>query len=259
MRSKTALQERDPPRLSAAGLVLGVSLGGFFDGILLHQILQWHHLLSAIRPQDARFQVAADGYFHALMYLVAGAGLWMLWRAQRRSAGSSGRSLAASLLAGFGAWNVADIVLFHWLAGIHRVRLDVPDPLFWDLGWLAVFALAPLAAAWALARSGGAPPRAGGAMAASIAALLTVGAGAASLRPADGDTTAVLFRPGTSQAAVMNALVGQGARLVWMDASGELVIVQLDEPARAPAFYRDGAILVTGAGGAGGCLSYLKT
>ena len=30
------------------GLWVGLSLGGFFDGILLHQILQWHHLLSGV-------------------------------------------------------------------------------------------------------------------------------------------------------------------------------------------------------------------
>lgn len=28
-----------------AGYLLGFALGGFFDGILLHQVLQWHHLL----------------------------------------------------------------------------------------------------------------------------------------------------------------------------------------------------------------------
>jgi uncharacterized membrane protein len=27
-------------------IVLGFGLGGFFDGIILHQVLQWHHLLS---------------------------------------------------------------------------------------------------------------------------------------------------------------------------------------------------------------------
>ncbi len=25
--------------------ILGLGLGGFFDGIVLHQILQWHHLI----------------------------------------------------------------------------------------------------------------------------------------------------------------------------------------------------------------------
>ena len=31
-----------------ATLALGFALGGFFDGIVLHQVLQWHHLLSAV-------------------------------------------------------------------------------------------------------------------------------------------------------------------------------------------------------------------
>ena len=59
-----------------SGYLLGFAFGGFFDGILLHQILQWHHLLSAINGQDIRFQVAADGYFHAFMYVIAAVGLW---------------------------------------------------------------------------------------------------------------------------------------------------------------------------------------
>ena len=33
-----------PPRLP--GFLLGVGLGGFVDGIVLHQILQWHHMLT---------------------------------------------------------------------------------------------------------------------------------------------------------------------------------------------------------------------
>lgn len=40
------------------GTVLGFALGGFFDGILLHQILQWHHLLSLVPAVDSlRLQV----------------------------------------------------------------------------------------------------------------------------------------------------------------------------------------------------------
>ncbi len=36
--------------LVAAGLVLGVGFGGFVDGIVLHQILQWHNMLSSVVP-----------------------------------------------------------------------------------------------------------------------------------------------------------------------------------------------------------------
>ncbi|HET8916238.1 MAG TPA: DUF2243 domain-containing protein, partial [Propionibacteriaceae bacterium] len=33
-----------------AGIVLGVGLGGFVDGITLHQIMQWHNMGSALLP-----------------------------------------------------------------------------------------------------------------------------------------------------------------------------------------------------------------
>ena len=33
-----------------AGIVLGLGLGGFVDGITLHQIMQWHNMGSAVLP-----------------------------------------------------------------------------------------------------------------------------------------------------------------------------------------------------------------
>jgi Predicted membrane protein (DUF2243) len=38
----------------AAGILFRLGLGGCFDGILLHQVLQWHHMLtSAGYPADS--------------------------------------------------------------------------------------------------------------------------------------------------------------------------------------------------------------
>jgi uncharacterized membrane protein len=34
----------------SAGIFFGLGLGGFFDGIVLHQLLQWHHMLSSWYP-----------------------------------------------------------------------------------------------------------------------------------------------------------------------------------------------------------------
>ena len=31
----------------SAGILFGLGLGGFFDGIILHQVLQWHHMLTS--------------------------------------------------------------------------------------------------------------------------------------------------------------------------------------------------------------------
>src|SRR5690606_21137443 len=94
------------------GYLLGFGMGGFFDGILLHQVLQWHHLLSAYQAGplgDLRVQVMADGIFHVLMYVVAMAGLWGLYRA-RRAGPPTRRRLLAAFLVGFGIWHVVDAV-----------------------------------------------------------------------------------------------------------------------------------------------------
>ena len=139
--------------LARAAFVLGVAFGGFFDGILLHQVLQWHHLLSLVPGEDLRraeTQIFWDGAFHVLMYAVAAIGLWLLWRARREFPDeAAGRRLLVWLLLGFAFWNALDVIGFHWVLRIHRIRVDVPvgDRLRWDLLWLGLFAVIPLAAA----------------------------------------------------------------------------------------------------------------
>jgi Predicted membrane protein (DUF2243) len=80
-------QERTFPL--SAGIFLGLGLGGFFDGIVLHQLLQWHHMLtSAGYPPDSihNLQVNTfwDGLFHASTYIFVVLGVALLWRAARR-------------------------------------------------------------------------------------------------------------------------------------------------------------------------------
>jgi uncharacterized membrane protein len=186
-----------------AGGVLGFAPGGFFDGILLHQVLQWHHFLSLVPGEalrDTRVQILWDGLFHVAVYLVAVAGLALLWRA-RGGLGAPGadRRLLVAALLGFAAWQAVDVVLFHWLVGIHRVRVDVPNPLAWDVGWLAATGLPPLLLAWWLGRApgGGSPPgRRGGAVATVLALAVFAAAPIAARPPADVTTVLVLFRPG---------------------------------------------------------------
>jgi len=36
-----------PSQFRNAGILLGIGFGGFVDGIVLHQILQWHHMLTS--------------------------------------------------------------------------------------------------------------------------------------------------------------------------------------------------------------------
>ena len=55
----------------SAGFLFGLGLGGFFDGILLHQVLQWHHMLSsagypATTVANLELNTLFDGVFHAV-------------------------------------------------------------------------------------------------------------------------------------------------------------------------------------------------
>ncbi len=265
-----------PWRRRWPGLLLGIAVGGFFDGILLHQILQWHHLLSAIDPGNARFQVAADGYFHLLMYLLAALGVWGLWSLARRKALPPPRALGGDLLCGFGAWHVLDAAMSHWLLGIHRIRMDSATPLVWDLLWFVLFGIAPLVAGVALRRaaSGDRPPGGGsggghegghegggtraGAMAAA-AMVLAAGLGIQALRPATGGSpfATVLFAPGTSSPQVLAAVAALDARLVWSDTSGELVVIAPPAGRSLLPLLAHGAILFGGASLPLGCFAYL--
>lgn len=239
-----------------SALALGFALGGFFDGILLHQILQWHHLLSLVPGMDdLRLQVLWDGYFHALMYVIAALGLWGLWRARRKGS-LPGGTLAGALLVGFGLWHVTDALLSHWLLGIHRIRLD-DDPLFWDLLWLALFGLIPAAIGWMLLRGKGRPGR-GSAVAMVLLTAGTLGAAVWSLQaPPDQRFTTVVFRPDLTPPQVFAAIMSLDARIVWTDTNMGVVVVDMDA-GRGWEFYTRGALLVGGSGLPAGCINWTE-
>ncbi|PWC34791.1 hypothetical protein TSO352_29075 [Azospirillum sp. TSO35-2] len=257
-------------RLLLAGGSLGFALGGFFDGILLHQILQWHHLLSAIDApafRDIRVQILADGLFHALMYVIAAAGLWLLWRGRDALAAGrvTGRALAGVALIGFGVWHMLDGVLSHWLLGIHRIRMDVEDKLFWDLLWFVIFGVAVAVAGWWLQRSdrNAAPPTGGGGrrrvVPVLLALLVTIAGPVAALPPPGATATMVVFRPGTGAAEVAAALAAVNGRMVWSDPSGRLWAFDLPEPGSGWRLYRHGALLVGNTLLPAGCLNGVRT
>lgn len=248
-----------------AGYLIGLAMGGFFDGILLHQVLQWHHLLSLVDSpavRDIRVQILADGMFHVLMYLIALWGLTLLWRSREQfSLPSAGRYLLACALIGFGVWNAIDIVLFHWILVIHRIRVDSGHPLFWDLLWLALFGLPFLAAGWRLrrqaARSGNGSAADPSARAALVA-VVTLGAGAiAALPPADTGTSVVVFAPGTTPLQIFQAFDAADVRVIWADRSATVWAVHAAQRSDAFRLYRHGALLVSGSMLAPGCVNWL--
>ena len=151
--SATAVGAPTPAR--APGLLLGVGLGGFIDGIVLHQILQWHHLLSATdeHPVDTvaglEVNTLADGFFHLGTWVAVVTGTALALRARQRDRLAAGwRFQVGLLLAGWGLFNVVEGVINHHLLDLHHVRDDLGAPLSWDLGFLALGGLLLLLGWW---------------------------------------------------------------------------------------------------------------
>lgn len=140
--------------LVSAGTLLGIGLGGFVDGILLHQLLQWHHMLSTrVPPTDLialQVNMVWDGLFHAFTWLTTVVGVILLWRATGRpDVPRSTRVLAGSVALGWGLFNVVEGVVDHELLQLHHVHPG-EDQLSWDIAFL-VLGAALMAGGWTAA------------------------------------------------------------------------------------------------------------
>jgi uncharacterized membrane protein len=138
---------------------LGIGLGGFVDGIALHQVLQWHHMLTSegSYPKDTvaglETNTLWDGAFHAATWVAVAVGLYVLWRRTTDWRWAiSGRSFVGWMLVGWGLFNAVEGVVDHHILTIHHVREGVDNQWRYDLGFLASGALLVLGG-WVLARS----------------------------------------------------------------------------------------------------------
>ena len=155
--------EREPPAgattrpVAAGALLIGVGLGGFVDGIVFHQILQLHNMLSARLKPDTVVRIEVnmfwDGLFHAFCWVSVAAGLAVLWNAvlTDRAVKRTG-TLVGGLLAGFGLFNLVEGVLDHHVLHLHHV-VETPGHLKYDLLFLASGAALLAAGAWSIRRS----------------------------------------------------------------------------------------------------------
>jgi uncharacterized membrane protein len=128
-------------RVVAAGAALGMGMGGFVDGILFHQILQTHSMLSARIARDnvvgLEVNMFWDGLFHALTWSMTAFGIALLWRAAARGrAFPPLGTFVGPVLLGWGAFNLVEGIIDHHLIGVHHV-IENADHLVPDLAFLA--------------------------------------------------------------------------------------------------------------------------
>jgi uncharacterized membrane protein len=117
----------NPAPILTATLVLGIGLGGFIDGIVFHQILQWHEMLSnkidltTVSGKSAN--MFWDGLFHAFCLIAVCIGIFLLWKTfLQMNASHSSNLIWAGLLLGWGIFNLTEGVIDHYLFKIHNVR-----------------------------------------------------------------------------------------------------------------------------------------
>ena len=148
------------PTSKLAGLLLGVGLGASLDGIVLHQIAQWHNMASALVPpitiEAMQRNMTWDGMFHAAAWALIIIGVFRLHGDARKSRRGEllpdRKTFTGLLVLGWGLFNLVEGIVDHHLLGLHHVRdmpLHVPvyDWLFLGIGGIGFIFLG-----WAMVR-----------------------------------------------------------------------------------------------------------
>jgi uncharacterized membrane protein len=135
-----------------------LGLGGLFDGIVLHQILGWHHLIcttATCQPESIaglKTQITQDGFFDFTVWIITLAGIILLFRATRLQPTLwSPKVFAGALLGGWGTFNFVEGLLDHQILGLHHVLPGSPHSFLFDMLFLAS-GLLLAGGGWVLAR-----------------------------------------------------------------------------------------------------------
>lgn len=114
-----------PRRALIAAGVVGFGFSGLIDVLVLHLVLQWHHLVSGLYPQNTmpglRTNLLADGLFSIAMVVIVGIGAGLLWRSERRTTSPLPlRPIAGAAVVGLGVFDLYDALVDHIILGLHQ-------------------------------------------------------------------------------------------------------------------------------------------
>lgn len=127
--------------LTAAATIIGIGMGGFIDGIVLHQTLQWHEMLSNKIPpitlQAKSVNMFWDGIFHLFTFLITLTGIIMLWQLLfKRGINVNGRLFSGGMLLGWALFNILEGLANHHILKLHNVRELSASKEAWNFGFL---------------------------------------------------------------------------------------------------------------------------
>jgi uncharacterized membrane protein len=145
------------PSSRRGGIIMGAGMGGFVDGIALHQLAHWHNMGSSALPpttMDAlERNMVWDGLFHVMTWVLTLIGVYLLVLDARRGRPvPSPRAFTGQLILGWGIFNLVEGLIDHHLLNLHHVRdLPVHVPVY-DWIFLLVAGIGFIAIGWAMAK-----------------------------------------------------------------------------------------------------------
>lgn len=132
-------------KIKVAGIVLGIGMGGFLDGIVLHRILRLHEMVSTRYPPDTMDNIHVnmlwDGLFDLFNWVITLIGIIKLWGVVNLvtpAALFNGTVFWGSLLMGWGLFNVVEGLVNHRMLEIHHFieNLGPSETVAWDYFYL---------------------------------------------------------------------------------------------------------------------------
>ncbi|WAH44048.1 DUF2243 domain-containing protein [Alicyclobacillus fastidiosus] len=112
--------------------IFGMGLIGMLDGIVFHQILQWH---STYMLTNRFNQIVSDGLLHLITTGLMVTGAILLWTDPATDKRLSNPRFLSGLFFGAGTFNFMEGVIDHHLLQIHHVRHGHPYQTQYDLAF----------------------------------------------------------------------------------------------------------------------------
>ncbi len=132
----------NPVPLSTTSIILGIGIGGFIDGIVLHQILQWHGMftnqLPAVDFLGKSVNMFWDGIFHLFTLTAVIIGVASLTRLlKKKNINPSPKLVWGGFFAGWGLFNLVEGIIHHHILKFHNVKEFSPYESLWNYSFLS--------------------------------------------------------------------------------------------------------------------------
>lgn len=124
--------------------LFGIGIIGMLDGIIFHQLLQWH---SVFMFTDRFHQIMSDGWFHLFVTIIIFIAGLILWKANPIELNPL--YFWGNFLLGAGIFNFVEGIINHHILQIHHVKpgnfqllydlmFDLSGLLLIMLGWILI-------------------------------------------------------------------------------------------------------------------------